>query len=145
MGTGDDLQVHAVLAVLAGVERAVRRDPVDRDQRPVQDHVGAAGLRRVPDRLAELWRPGGQQRDGLVHVPPGRGSPYPEPGRDLGERLALAQIDQDQQGLLPGVQLPPGGPDRDLVPADDPGHKGEGLARQRQRGTVQKHGSPWWW
>jgi hypothetical protein len=28
---GDDLQVHAVLAVLAGVERAVCGDPVDGD------------------------------------------------------------------------------------------------------------------
>jgi hypothetical protein len=65
-GAGDDLQVHPVLAVLAGVERAVRRDPVDRDQRPVQDHVGAAGLLGVPDRRAELGRPGGQQRDGRV-------------------------------------------------------------------------------
>jgi len=144
-GTGDDLQVHPVLAVLAGVERPVRGHPVDGDQRAVQDDVGVPGLLGVPDRLAELGRPGGQQRDGLVHVPPGRGGPDPEPRRDLGERLALAQVDQDQQGLPAGVQRPPGRPDGGAVAADDPGHEGEGLARQRQRGTVEKHGSPWWW
>ena len=88
------------LLVLAGVERPVRGDPVDRDQRPVQDHVGVPGLLRVPDRLAQLRRPGGEQCHGLVHVPPGRRGPDPEPGRELGERLALAQVGQDQQGLL---------------------------------------------
>jgi hypothetical protein len=31
------------------------------------------------------------------------------------------------------------------VAADDPCHEGEGPGRQRQRGTVEKHGSPWWW
>jgi hypothetical protein len=51
-------------------------------------------------------------------------------------------VDEDQQGLLPGVQLPPQRPDRGPVPADDPGGEGEGLARQRQRGTVEKHGKP---
>ena len=64
-----------------------------------------------------------------MHIPvtvvfiPGHSRSRPEPGRDLGERLALAQVDEDQQGLLPGVQLPPGRPDRDLVPADDPGQR----------------------
>jgi hypothetical protein len=29
------------------------------------------------------------------------------------------------------------------VAADESGHEGPGLARQRQRGTVEKHGSPW--
>src|SRR5262249_52102149 len=68
----------------------------------------------------------------------------PEPGGELGERLAFAQVDQDQEGLLPGVQLPPQRADRDPVAADDPGREGEGLRRQRQRGTVEQHGSPWW-
>ena len=44
---------------------AQRRDwhaegAVDRDQRAVQDHVGVPVLLGVPDRLAELRRPGGQ-------------------------------------------------------------------------------------
>jgi hypothetical protein len=138
-GTGDDLQVHPVVPVLAGVEGAVRGDPVDRDEGAVQDHVGVAGSLRVPDRLAELRGAGREQRDGLVDVPPGRGRADPEPGRDLGERLALAQVDQHEQGLLARVQLPPDRPGRPAVPADDLGGEGEGLAGQRQRGTVKQH------
>jgi hypothetical protein len=64
--------------------------------------------------------------------------PTPNPGRELGERLAFPQVSQDQQGLLAGVQLPPARTDRLAVAADDPGREGEGLARQRQRGTVEK-------
>ncbi len=103
------------------------------------------GNRGVPDRPAELRRPGRQQLHRLVHVPPGRGHTDPEPGRELGERLALAQVGQDQQSLPPGVQLPPQRPDRGPVAADDPGRVVEGLAGQPQRGTVGQHGSPWEW
>jgi len=60
-GTGNDLQVHPVLAVLAGIEGPVRGDPVDGDQRAVQDHIGPAGFLRVPDRGAQLRRPGREQ------------------------------------------------------------------------------------
>jgi hypothetical protein len=140
---GDDLQVHSVPLVLAGVEGPVGGDPVDGDQGAVQDHVGVPGLLRVPDRLAELRRPGCEQRDDLLHVPPGRRGSHREPGRQLGERLALPQVGQDQQGLLAGVQLPPPRPDRLAVPPDDPGRIVQGLAGQRQRGTVEQHGSPW--
>ena len=41
---GDDLQVHPVLAVLAGVEGPVRGDPVDGNEGAVQDDVGVPGL-----------------------------------------------------------------------------------------------------
>ena len=64
-----------------------------------------------------------------MHIPvtvvffPGHSRSRPEPGHDLSERLALAQVDGGQQGLLPGVQLPPGRPDRNPVPADDPGQR----------------------
>jgi hypothetical protein len=88
-----------VLLVLAGVEGPVRGDPVDRDQGAVDDHVGMPGLLRVPDCLAELRRPGGEQRDSLLDIPPGRGGAYPEAGRQAGERLALAQVRQDEQRL----------------------------------------------
>jgi hypothetical protein len=47
-------QVHAVPLVLAGVERPVRGDPVDRDQGPVHHDVGVPGLLRVPHRPAQL-------------------------------------------------------------------------------------------
>ena len=40
-----------------------------------------------------------------VTDPPGRRRP--DPGYHLGERLAFMQVNQDEQGLLPGVQLPP--------------------------------------
>ena len=68
--------------------------------------------------------------------------PTPEPGRQLGERLAFAQVDQDEQRLLPGVQLPPPRPDRLQVAADEPRHVVHGLAGQRQRGTVEKQLEP---
>ena len=64
-------------------------------------------------------------------------------GGQMGECLAFAQVGQDQERLLARVQLPPGRPDRSPVAADDPGGEGEGLGRQRQRGTVENHGSPW--
>ena len=63
--------------------------------------MGVPDLLRVLDRLAELRRPC-QQGDGLVHVSPGRRGPHPEPGGELGERLAFAQAGQHEQGLLPG-------------------------------------------
>jgi len=100
-----DLQVHNVLLVLAGVEWPVRGDPVDGDQRPVQDDVGVPGPRRVPDRLVQPRRPCGEQRDRLLHVPPGSGRADPEPGREASERFAFAQADQDQEGLLPGFSF----------------------------------------
>jgi len=40
------------------------------------------------------------------------------------------------------VQLAPARADLRPVAADDPGHVGQGLGRQRQRGTVEKHRGP---
>ena len=65
-----------------------------------------SGLLGLGQGLPQLWGPGGQQGHGLGDVSPGRGGADPEPGRQLGERLALAQVGQDQERLLPGVQLP---------------------------------------
>ena len=42
--TGDDLQVHAVLFVLAGAGRLVAGDTLDRDECPVEDDVGVTCL-----------------------------------------------------------------------------------------------------
>jgi hypothetical protein len=128
--------------VLAGEERPVRGDPAGPDQRPVQDRERVPGLPRGPDRLPQLRGPGRQQRDGLGDVPPRGRRPYPEPGRDLRERFSLAQVDEHEQGLLAGIQLPPQRADPRPVPADHSRGEGEGLARQRQRGTVEKHGKP---
>src|SRR4029079_7609171 len=77
---------------------------------PLASCRGLAG--GEPDRGAQLRRPGCEQLRRLVHVPPGRRDADREPGRELGERLAFAQVGQDEQGLLPGVQLPPARPDR---------------------------------
>jgi hypothetical protein len=79
---------------------------------------------------------------GPVRVPPGGRGADTEPGRQLGERLAFTQVGEDQEGLLARVQLAPERPDRGTVPADDPGREGEGLAGQRQRGTIEQHGKP---
>jgi hypothetical protein len=49
------------------------------------------------------------------------GRPDPEPGGQLGECLAFAQVGKDQERPLPGVQPPPQRPDRSPVAADDPG------------------------
>jgi hypothetical protein len=132
-----------VPVVLARIEGPVRGHPVDRDQGAVQDHVRVPGLLRVPHRLAERRGPGCEQGHGLPDVPPGRGPADPETGCQVRERLAFAQVGEHEQGLLPGVQLPPPRPDRLQVPPDDPGRVVEGLAGQRQRGTVEQHGSPW--
>jgi hypothetical protein len=140
--TGHDLQVHPVAVVLAGEERPVRGDPAGPDQRAVEDHEREPGLLRRPDGLPQLRGAGGQQGDGLGDVPPGRRRSYLEPSCYLGERLALAQVDQDQQGLLAGVEPPPQRPDRSPVPADNPGDEGKRLTRQRQCGTVKQHEKP---
>ena len=67
-------------------------------------------------------------------------APTPNPCGQFGERLAFTQAGEDQQGLLPGTQLPPARPDRGPVAADDPGHEGEGLTGQgsaaRQKSTA---------
>jgi len=85
---------------------------------------------------------GFEQGDGLVHVSPGRGRADPETGRELGERLTLAQVRQDQQGLPPRVQLPPARPARRPVTADGPGHIAEVPGLQRKRGTVESMEGP---
>ncbi|GAA2284790.1 hypothetical protein GCM10010149_32910 [Nonomuraea roseoviolacea subsp. roseoviolacea] len=45
----------------------------------------------------------------------------PVGGPQLGERLALAQVNQHQQGLLSRVEQPPGRLDRLMMPADHSG------------------------
>ena len=100
---GDDLQVHAVAAVLAGVERPVRRHPVDRDQGPVDHHERMPGLLRRPQRITQPGGPGSQQGHGLTHITPGRGGADAEPGRQGGERRNRpAGVIDD----LDGVALP---------------------------------------
>ena len=93
------------------------------------------GSLRVPEGLAQLRRPRREQLDGLLDVAPGRRGPDPGTRRELGERLAFAQLSQHEQRLLARVQLPPGRPDRPAVPSDDPGDKVRAL-RDNGSGTV---------
>ena len=65
------------------------------------------GLAGVAERLAQLGGAGGQQHHGLIYTAPGGGGADAEPGGQLGERLAFAQIGQDQQGLPASVELAP--------------------------------------
>ncbi len=68
--------------------------------------------------------------------------PLPASREGFGECLAFAQVDEHEQGLLPGVQLPPPRPGRRPVTADDPGRVSEGPGRQRQRGAVKSMEAP---
>ena len=51
---GDDLQVHPLLAVLAGVEGPVGGDPVDGHEHAVDHHVVMPGFVRRGQRLAQF-------------------------------------------------------------------------------------------
>jgi hypothetical protein len=58
----------------------------------------------------------------------------PQPGRQLGGRLAFVQVGQDQQRVLLGFEIAPVRADLPPVTADNPGCVGEGRARQRRHG-----------
>ena len=96
-----------MLVVLAGIERPVGGEAVNRDQRAIQYHEGMPGLRRLRQRAVQLGGPGRQQAGDLGDVPLGGGGAHPEPGRQLSERLALVQVGQHQQRLLGGRGLAP--------------------------------------
>ncbi len=64
--------------VFSGVERPVGPDPVDRDERAVQDQVSPV-LAGFAQGLVELGRAGRQQRHCLVHIPPRVRGRYPKP------------------------------------------------------------------
>lgn len=58
---------------------------------------------------------------GLVHVAPGGGLRYRDPGAELGERLVLAQVDQREQCLVEAAELPPAGVACAAVLVEQPG------------------------
>ena len=109
--------------------------PADRRESPAVSRQGRHCSARLATRGTRPWLADRRAR-GLLHVPPGSGRADPEPGREAGERIAFAQVDQDQEGLLPGVRLPPQRADPDPVAADDPGREVQGLTR----GAAAKHG-----
>jgi hypothetical protein len=68
----DHLQIHPMALVLVREERPVHGDPVDRDQRAVDDHVGHPLTLRLAQCGPQLRRPCREQFDGFVHIPPAR-------------------------------------------------------------------------
>ena len=74
VGAGDDLQVHPVLLVLAGLERPVGGEPADRDERAVEDDVSvpSPSSRLGPRRGASIHR-----LRSLITAPRVRGSRWP--------------------------------------------------------------------
>ncbi|GGR65311.1 hypothetical protein GCM10010251_97260 [Streptomyces aurantiogriseus] len=85
---GDDLDVHAVPAVFAGVVGLLVGDPVDRDQGAVEDRVreqADSGHRR-----GQVVGGGGEQVDGLADVAPGGGDTDLESGGQAGQGVAVA-------------------------------------------------------
>lgn len=133
--TRDDLHVHAVLAVFLGVVRLVRVAAVDGDQRAVDDDE--VPLAQADEGLLQAGRPGGQDLESLVHVPPGGRGGDPEPRRELRQRLVLAQMHQRQQGLLKAAQLAP--PRAAFTPSgmDQPRNVLDQLMRDVERGTIR--------
>ena len=111
--------------VFAGVVRPVGLDAVDRDERAVRHHVQLGGLGLV-QCLVELRGSRGQEFHGLLDgAPLGRGGHH-EPGGHFREGLAFAHVDQDEQGVLAGVEQAPGRPDALAVPTDHPGEVVQG-------------------
>jgi hypothetical protein len=102
---GEDLHVHPVSAVFHRVVRLVRGPPVGGNQGPVGDDEVA--FAPAHQGLMQARCPGGQDLERLVHVSPRRRLGHPEPRSYLGERLVLAQVSQDEQGLFEAAQLPP--------------------------------------
>jgi hypothetical protein len=81
------------------VVSAGHADTVDRQQRPVEDHEGlAAGY---VEGLAKGWCEGGEDVDALTDVAEHRCGADAEPVGQGGVGLALVQMRQHQQRLLP--------------------------------------------
>jgi hypothetical protein len=89
-GVGEGLQVHAVVAVFAGVERLVCRHAVDADEGAVQDGVVGAGGGHVSQRGGQAGCAGGQQVHRLADVAVDGGDPDAEPGGEPGVGVAVA-------------------------------------------------------
>lgn len=111
---GDHPQVHRVHPVFAEAGGTVCGDPVYRNERAVDHHVGDALAFRLAQSFSQLRGPLGQQLDGFVDLAPaGRGRDR-ESGADVGEWLAFGQVSARQRiqprmkGSLAGVLGGPG-------------------------------------
>lgn len=137
---GEDLHVHPVPLVLPRVVGPVRGDPVDRQQGPVQQHERLR--RRRPDCLRKSRRESGQDLDGLGDVPVRGRGPDAEPGRELGIRVAVAEVGEGEQGLTAGTQAPPSGTELLAAPAEFGGQEAQGRTGHVDARRVDKHTKP---
>src|SRR5215475_16047726 len=64
---GDDLQVHPVTVVLAGVKRPVSGEAVDGDEGAIDHHERVPGPVRRRQRTPQFRGPGGEQAHRLAH------------------------------------------------------------------------------
>ncbi len=92
-------------AVLAGVVGLLARDPVDRDQRAVQDRVREEA--DAPHRSVQVIGSSAEQPDCFLNVAPGGRDPDLEPGREAGVGVPVAQMREGEQGLTARVQSSP--------------------------------------
>ena len=137
MRVGDDLHVHAVLLVFPRVEGPVGGDPVDRQQRSVQEdeRLGRGGLHRLFHGGGE----GGQEVDGLGDAPVGGGGAHLEPGRELSVGVTASQVGQHQQRLPSGGQPTPSGALITAVCGQFTSEVAQCRAGQIDAGWVDKH------
>ena len=132
---GDDLHVHAVLLVFLRVVRLVGGD-----QCAVNDDVVA--LTGAGEGFMEAWGPGSRHLQGLVHVAPGGGLRYREPGAELGERVVLAQVDQCEECLVEAAELLPAGVTCAAVLVQQLGDVLNELMRDVERGSIRNQQGP---
>jgi hypothetical protein len=94
--------------------RRMRHDPVDRDQRAVDDHVGHALAFGLPQRCPQLRRPLSQQLNGFVDIPPARRTAE-QHSEALGLNVDLGRL-LSYQGLrhVRGTDTPNDQPTHDL-------------------------------
>jgi hypothetical protein len=99
---GQDLHVHPVFLVLAGVEGAVRGDAVDEQQGAVQQHEC---LRRCRTGcLLEGWGKCGQELDGLGDVPVGGRGADAEPAASWAYGWPLRRWARVSRACRPGLR-----------------------------------------
>lgn len=94
---GDDLEIHAVAAVLAGVASAAVTGPVSLGEGAVHGHILRIGCARG---MGQAGSTAGKETGDGSDVGVGGADADPEAGSDLREGFMLAQIHQHDQGPL---------------------------------------------
>ncbi len=96
-GVGDDLQVHAVAAVLLGEVGPAVADPVALGERAVEQDVLGIGF---PQDSQQAGCSAGEVTDDGGDVGVGGADGYAEAGGDLGERVVPAEVGQGDESTL---------------------------------------------